>query len=158
MTQSLIGSEQPINLEELLGVSVEEALADTERAAVGAEDEDLTVQLFEADEADEASIGEDVVLDIAIAAATLGKQFDGPAFGDALAAKGPIEDVRLTLAIEVLRLGSKVTGDKVLDVLDRLGFSEEAAAARVAKTEIEKAPEAAVVESTTVVPNVEVEA
>jgi hypothetical protein len=49
--------------------------------------------------------------------------------------------VRLAMALGVLRLGTKLTGDRMLHVLESLGFADEAGAARVAREELSKVPD-----------------
>ena len=111
-------------------------------------DEDEGVSL---DELGLAPDGEDVVQDLAISAAATGKGFDGPLLAELLSKSGESHDVRLSIAIEVLRLGSKLTGDKMLAVLESLGFEGEVLVARVARDELAKIPDVPV-ESTTPLP------
>jgi hypothetical protein len=111
-------------------------------------DEDDSVSL---DEIGQALDGEDVVQDVAVSAAATGKGFDGPLLAELLEGSGPLEDVRLMMAIEVLRLGSKLTGDKMLAVLERLGFDTEVALARLTRDELSKIPDVPV-ESMTPLP------
>lgn len=97
-------------------------------------DEDESVEL----ETLGAPVGEDVVYEVAIAAASTGKGFDGPFFAELIVGAGPIDDVRLSMAVEVLRLGSKLTGDRMLGVLESLGFEGEVLAARITRDELGK--------------------
>lgn len=119
-----------------------EVLADAEATADGAlPDEDESVPLDGSDlagELGEDRAGEDVVHDVAVGAASLGKGLDGPTLAALLEGQGRVTDVRLSIAIEVLRLGQKVTGDRVLGVLASMGFEDEAAAARAVAEELGK--------------------
>lgn len=111
-------------------------------------DEGETVVALEEDEsvnveakAPEEPLVEDVVYELAVAAASTGRDFDGPLLAEYLEQGGAVDDVRLTIAIGVLRLGQKLTGDRLLGVLESLGFGGEAAAARVARDELGKIPD-----------------
>lgn len=124
-----------------------------------APDEDESVDVTEgvlSDALDAEIDGHDVVWDLAIAAAATGKGFDGPFLADLLRKSGAITDVRLLISIEVLSLGSKLTGDKMLSVLGRLGFELEAAGARAARDALGSVPNVAV-EAVTAMPIVETE-
>lgn len=103
----------------------------------------------------EAPVEEDIVYALGVAAATHGREFDGPLFAELLERGGPIEDVRLMIAIAVLRTGQKLNGDRMLRVLESMGFEGEAAAARIARDELSKVLGSVVIESTSVVPGVE---
>lgn len=104
-------------------------------------DEDESVELS-SEAVDET--GDDIVYDVAVAAASTGRDFDSRMLAEYLEEAGPITDVRLGLAIGVLRLGTKLTGDRMLGVLENLGFNDEAAAARIARDELGKVGEVAV--------------
>jgi len=104
-------------------------------------------------EGDVLVLAEDVVTELAFAAASSGREFDGRVLAELLEQGGPIEDVRLSIAIGVLRLGQKLTGDRMLRVLEVLGFEAEAMAGRIARDEIVKAGDVSV-ESTTALPAV----
>lgn len=112
-------------------------------------DEDTSVDVGV--DSDGLPVVEDVVYELAVAAAAAGREFDGQVLAELFAQGGPIGDVRLTIAIEVLRLGQKLTGDRMLRVLESLGFEGEAMAGRLARAELAKAGGVAV-ESTTVMP------
>lgn len=103
----------------------------------------------------DGAVDEDVVYTLAVAAATHGREFDGPLCAELLERGGPIEDVRLMIAIAVLRTGQKLNGDRMLRVLDGMGFSGEATAARLARDELAKAAGGIVIESSSPVPGVE---
>lgn len=114
-------------------VSTPEELASiTDDAGDGDEDESVELDAS----VDETS--EDIVYDVAVAAASTGRDFDGRMLAEYLEGGGPITDVRLALALGVLRLGTKLTGDRMLTVIEQLGFVEEAATARIAKDELAK--------------------
>lgn len=133
----------------LIGTPVALDWESIESKSVEGEEDETVVLTAEGDVAS-TDPGEDVVYDLAVAAASVGKSFDGPSLA-ALLREGPaIDDVRLTIAVEVLALGQKLSGDKLLEVLERLGFTAEVAAARVAKEELAKEPDVAVIASSPV--------
>lgn len=107
------------------------------------EDESVSVDL----ETEATELPDDIVYELAIGAATHGREFDGRLFAELLEQGGPIEDVRLMIAIAVLRTGQKLNGDRMLRVLEELGFSGEATAARLARDAIIEAGGAVKVES-----------
>lgn len=107
-------------------------------------DEDESVSVESADDGADDGEGDDIVYDVAVAAASTGRDFDGRMLAEYLEDAGAITDVRLAMAIGVLRLGTKLTGDRMLGVLENLGFSDEAATARIARDELGKVGEVAV--------------
>ena len=115
----------------------EELAAITDDAGGDAEggDEDESVEMAESIDVEPS---EDIVYEVALGAASTGRDFDGRMLAEYLIGGGPITDVRLGLAIGVLQLGTKLTGDRMLGVLESLGFTEEAATARLAKDELAK--------------------
>lgn len=121
-----------VSTPEELGEITDDETAET--AAAGDEDESVDVDTVSSLE--EGS--EDIVYEVAVAAASTGRDFDGRMLAEYLEDGGPITDVRLALALGVLRLGTKLTGDRMLSVLEQLGFKEEAATARIAKDELAK--------------------
>lgn len=114
------------------------------------EDDSVSLEGFQ-DGSVEEDGSDDIVYELAVAAASSGREFDGRVLAELLEAGGAIEDVRLSIAIEVLRLGQKLTGDRMLRVLESLGFAGEALAGRLAREEIASAG-GVVVESTTAMP------
>lgn len=120
----------------------------------GAGDEDESVDLSPATNGESPGV-EDIVYELGVAAATHGREFDGRVCAELLEQGGPIEDVRLTIAISVLRTGQKLTGDRMLKILEELGFEGEAMVARLARDELAKIGSAVVVENPSGVPGVE---
>lgn len=115
-------------------------------------DEDESVSL---DDGIESAHDEDVVYTLSVAAATHGREFDGPLLAELLESGGIIEDVRLMIAIAVLRTGQKLNGDRMLRVLEGMGFAGEAMAGRLARDELAKVEGGIVIESSAPVPGVE---
>lgn len=158
-TGELIGAPRPVRpLEGEVVVMADDVGAFMNEAApVGAEneasdssdDEDTSVSLDV--EAATVPVVEDVVYELAVAAASSGREFTGEVLAELLSQGGPIFDVRLSVAIEVLRLGQKLTGDRMLRVLESLGFAGEAMAGRLVREEMVKAGGVAV-EVTTPMP------
>lgn len=136
--ESLIGSLRPqlpdYFVQAMKELGQEEAGLDAS-ADLGLGEEDTGVEL---ESEVEDALGEDVVLDIALVAASLGKEFDGAAFAQALQSGSPIEDVRLIIALGVLGTNKRVTAELVLNVMSELGFQSEVEAARVGKVALEE--------------------
>jgi ribosomal protein L12E/L44/L45/RPP1/RPP2 len=108
------------------------------------EDESVSLDL----ETEGTEVPEDIVYELGVAAATHGREFDGRVFAELLEQGGLITDVRLMIAIAVLRTGQKLNGDRMLRVLEEMGFVGEATAARLARDELSKVKVEVVVETT----------
>lgn len=150
---ALVEGERVVMADEVGAFMAEAEPVETAEGEAGAGeallDEDTSVEVGV--DGDGLPVVEDVVYELAVAAATGGREFDGQVLAELFTQGGPIGDVRLTIAIEVLRLGQKLTGDRMLRVLESLGFEGEAMAGRFARAEIAKAG-GVLVESTTVLP------
>lgn len=119
------------------------------------EDESVDVTGDEDDGEEESE--QDLIVKLALGAVQLGRDFDGPQLAEILREwPAPIEDARLSIAIEVLALGRKLTGDKMLELLTAAGFASEVGAARQLASELEKDPSPVIAVSG--VPTAEVEA
>ena len=89
------------------------------------------------DEDELQGLDEDQVLfDLAIAAADSGKEFDGVVLAQLLGKVAPASDLRLVIALKVLSLGQKLTGERFLSCLEDLGYERNVLEARETQAEL----------------------